>query len=220
MSSPNPPSSPPLSKTTAEEEQRDASLANVDERGDDEDADTEEEKIFVPRKYDVLFGRGRPLQDHPGNLRFHRIVNRARASYLMSRKEDKIGVARDVLSEIKTSKKGDPESKDKPKKKSSDDGDDDDDVNSPSSGGEPGRFLKKASKGGSSPGEQAYWVEVPDSVAIEKISHALRGRKRSETRNRSDSSRQIRQRVGISTIPILYLLHPCKEPWTATNYSL
>ncbi len=180
-------SSPPVASSTAEEEMPDAhaSSVNVDRQSDDEDGVTEAEKIFVPRKYDVLFGRGRPLQDHPGNLRFHRIVNRARASYVSSRKEDKISVARDVMNEIKTSK-GDPESKDNPKKKSSDDGDDDD-VNSPSSGGEPGRFLKKASNV-SAPGEQVYWVEVSDQVAIEKISHALRGRKRSETINRSDSS--------------------------------
>ena len=187
-SPPKPSSSPPAASFTAEEEARDARAPskNVDAgRGDDEDGDSEEEKIFVPRKYDVLFGRGRPLQDHPGNLRFHRIVNRARASYVNARKEDKIGIARDVMNEIKISKEN-PEGKDDPKKKSSDN-DDDDDVHSPSSGGEPGRFLKKVSNI-NAPEEEVYWVEVSDPVAIEKISHALRGRPRSETRNRSDSS--------------------------------
>ena len=187
-SPPKPSSSPPAASSTAEEEARDtrAPSANVDAgRNDDEDGDSEEENIFVPRKYDVLFGRGRPLQDHPGNLRFHRIVNRARASYISARKEDKIGIARDVMNEIKVSKEN-PEGKDDPKKKSSDN-DDDDDVNSPSSGGEPGRFLKKVSNI-NAPEKEVYWVEVSDPLAIEKISHALRGRPRSETRNRSDSS--------------------------------
>ncbi len=146
---------------------------------------TEGGKIYEPRKYDVLLGRGRPLQDHPGNLRFHKIVNRARASYLKSRKEGKAGIAREVMYEIKTSKNPESKSNQSPTNGHGDGGGDE--VNSPSSGGEPGRFLKKAGDFNGK-GEDVYWMEVSHEVAIEKISHALRGRPRSETTNRSDGS--------------------------------
>jgi hypothetical protein len=144
---------------------------------------TNEGKIYVPHKYDVLLGRGRPLQNHPGNLRFHKIINRARASYVNSRKEGKAGIAKEVLDEIRTSKKkGESNSNQPPVGDGEGDG-----VNSPSSVGEPGRFLKKIGDANAS-GEDVYWEEVPREVAIEKISHALRGRPRSETSNRSDGS--------------------------------
>ena len=142
-----------------------------------------EGKIYVPRKYDVLLGRGRPLQNHPGNLRFHKIINRARASYVNSRKEGKAGIAKEVLDEIRTSKiKGESNSNQPPVVDGGADG-----VNSPSSRGEPGRFLKKIGDVNAS-GDDVYWEQVPQEVAIEKISHALRGRPRSETSNRSDGS--------------------------------
>ena len=46
--------------------------------------------IDTPRPHDVLFGRGRPLQAHPGNLRFHKIVNKFRDDYKTARKVDKV----------------------------------------------------------------------------------------------------------------------------------
>ena len=30
--------------------------------------------VHVPKQYDVLFGRGKPFQEHPGNVRMHRII--------------------------------------------------------------------------------------------------------------------------------------------------
>ena len=161
-----------------EVEQQNVPLAESDDKNDED-----EDKIYVPRKYDVLLGRGRPLQDHPGNLRFHKIINRARAAYMKSRKDGKAGIAREVLDEIKISRKKIESDGNQP----SGDDEDGDEVSSPSSGGEPGRFLKKVGDANTS-NENMYWVEVSQEVAIEKISHALRGRPRSETSNRNDGS--------------------------------
>jgi hypothetical protein len=47
--------------------------------------------ITQPLLNDVLFGRGRPLQSHHGNLRFHRIINKFRKPYKNARKDDKVG---------------------------------------------------------------------------------------------------------------------------------
>jgi hypothetical protein len=48
-------------------------------------------KIAHPLPNDVLFGRGRPLQSHHGNLRFHRIINKFREQYKNARKDEKVG---------------------------------------------------------------------------------------------------------------------------------
>jgi hypothetical protein len=47
--------------------------------------------ITQPLPNDVLFGRGRPLQSHRGNLRFHRIINKFREQYKNARKDEKVG---------------------------------------------------------------------------------------------------------------------------------
>jgi hypothetical protein len=47
--------------------------------------------ITQPLPNDVLFGRGRPLQSHCGNLRFHRIINKFREQYKNARKDEKVG---------------------------------------------------------------------------------------------------------------------------------
>jgi hypothetical protein len=49
--------------------------------------------IAHPLPNDVLFGRGRPLQSHHGNLRFHRIINKFREQYKNARKDEKVGTA-------------------------------------------------------------------------------------------------------------------------------
>jgi hypothetical protein len=47
-------------------------------------------RILHPSPYDVLLGRGRPLQAHPGNLRFHSICNKHREAYKTARKREKV----------------------------------------------------------------------------------------------------------------------------------
>jgi hypothetical protein len=48
-------------------------------------------RVSRPLPNDVLFGRGRPLQAHHGNLRFHRIINKFREEYKNARKDEKVG---------------------------------------------------------------------------------------------------------------------------------
>lgn len=55
-----------------------------------------------PQRNDVLLGRGRPLQRHPGNVRFHQIVDRYRNIYVNAKKHEKLLVSRRVVSEVST----------------------------------------------------------------------------------------------------------------------
>jgi hypothetical protein len=59
-------------------------------RSDSDEDDPKQNVVSQPLPHDVLFGRGRPLQAHPGNLRFHRIVNNFRDDYKVARKDDKV----------------------------------------------------------------------------------------------------------------------------------
>ncbi|CAJ1931123.1 unnamed protein product [Cylindrotheca closterium] len=54
-----------------------------------------------PTEYDVLFGRGKPFQDHPGNLRLHSIVNVYKPNYTQARRHEKTAIAEDVVKIIK-----------------------------------------------------------------------------------------------------------------------
>jgi hypothetical protein len=72
--------------------------------------------ILKPSTSDVLFGRGKPFQSHPGNLHLHEIVNQTKERYLKSRRLDKLAIAKEIVQEIKSGGKE----------------------------GTPGRFLKRA----------------------------------------------------------------------------
>lgn len=52
---------------------------------------------YQPTQYDVLFGRGKPFQDHPGNLRLHSIVNTYKPNYAKARRHEKTVIAEDVV---------------------------------------------------------------------------------------------------------------------------
>ncbi|KAL3936225.1 MAG: hypothetical protein SGBAC_008409 [Bacillariaceae sp.] len=74
------------------EEMKPAAKAIAAETGGDE---------IQPTEYDVLFGRGKPFQDHPGNLRLHSIVNVYKANYTQARRHEKTSIAEDVVKIIK-----------------------------------------------------------------------------------------------------------------------
>jgi hypothetical protein len=58
---------------------------------DDHDMKLQHQTLIIhPLPNDVLLGRGRPLQTHPGNLRFHAICNIYREAYKTSRKREKV----------------------------------------------------------------------------------------------------------------------------------
>jgi hypothetical protein len=57
-------------------------------------------KVLRPTHFDVIFGRGRPFQRHPGNLRMRRITAVHKTHYLAS-KRDKLLIADMILQRIK-----------------------------------------------------------------------------------------------------------------------
>ena len=50
---------------------------------------------------DVLFGRGKPFQVHPGNVRLHQLVDERKHVYTMSRRDDKTMIATSIVDLIK-----------------------------------------------------------------------------------------------------------------------
>jgi hypothetical protein len=63
-------------------------------------SNTSEEKIRRPAQFDVLFGRGKPYQGHPGNIRLHKIVDVYRVRYMRARRFDKFALAEDIVRNI------------------------------------------------------------------------------------------------------------------------
>jgi hypothetical protein len=59
------------------------------------------ELISVPSGADVLFGRGKPIQDHAGNLRLNLILESVLAQYNDSTREAKPKIAKQVVEQIK-----------------------------------------------------------------------------------------------------------------------
>ncbi|KAG7373712.1 hypothetical protein IV203_012807 [Nitzschia inconspicua] len=196
-------------------------LALKDEHKEDSTTASSEHRqrpnfITTPLPNDVLFGRGRPLQAHHGNLRFHRIVNRFREAYKNARKDDKATVTATVIAEISTPDplptppttvadngtvqtiNEDGPNQQKPQHDSTKQVDDTSFLPSGTSPSGPpapsvndhrklgGRFLKRTDDG-------KYWIEVSTAEAMEKASHALRGLPRrtelgqSSTNSRSSS---------------------------------
>ena len=55
----------------------------------------------VPQPNDVLFGRGRNVQDHPGNLRLHQLIENNRTRYEDAPKWEKTVIASEIVAIIK-----------------------------------------------------------------------------------------------------------------------
>ena len=79
---------------------------------DDEDRNGEDEEgnrtpsvpaqILNPVASDILLGRGKPYQEHPGNVRFLRVIILYRDRYLRTqRREDKASVADEIINLLK-----------------------------------------------------------------------------------------------------------------------
>lgn len=60
-----------------------------------------DERINRPKESDVICGRGRPYQEHPGNIRLHEIVAVHRSRYFDSKRSDKKGIAKMIVNSIK-----------------------------------------------------------------------------------------------------------------------
>ncbi|KAL3908403.1 MAG: hypothetical protein SGARI_003077 [Bacillariaceae sp.] len=58
-------------------------------------------RIIIPTNVDVLLGRGRPFQEHSGNLRCNFVVVAAMEEYEKVSRNNKTAIARNVISKIK-----------------------------------------------------------------------------------------------------------------------
>jgi hypothetical protein len=105
-------------------------------------------RLEQPEPKDVLFGRGRGFQEHPGNLRMLEIIDKYRKAYKDQKRNKKQEFVVAVYEEI--TKDG-------------------------------VRFLKKHEEG-------SPWVRVSIPVALEKISHTLRGRRKGDIRVQQEES--------------------------------
>eukprot|EP00980_Cylindrotheca_fusiformis_P009273 scaffold2026_cov78-Cylindrotheca_fusiformis.AAC.8 len=56
--------------------------------------------IHVPSQYDVLFGKGSPVQNHSGNRKFRELVSRHEEEYEKAKKGEKIGLAQKVVDAV------------------------------------------------------------------------------------------------------------------------
>jgi hypothetical protein len=58
-------------------------------------------RISRPGLFDVICGRGRPYQEHLGNIRLHEIVSAHKPLYFNSKRHDKKGIASMIVNSIK-----------------------------------------------------------------------------------------------------------------------
>jgi hypothetical protein len=61
------------------------------------------ERIVLPGTYDVLLGRGKPLQKHPGNLRYHHIIESHQDRYEKAMKLEKTMISKWIVQNMKES---------------------------------------------------------------------------------------------------------------------
>ena len=57
-------------------------------------------RIIVPGKYDVLLGRGKPLQKYSGNLNYHYVIEGYHDRYEAAAKGEKAELAREIVKKI------------------------------------------------------------------------------------------------------------------------
>jgi hypothetical protein len=70
-------------------------------RRQDEKIPNDIERIVLPGSVDVLFGRGKPIQEHPGNLRYHYILDNYQDSYEGAKKFEKQEISETVVRLVK-----------------------------------------------------------------------------------------------------------------------
>ncbi len=58
-------------------------------------------RIIIPGIDDVLLGRGKPLQKHPGNLRYHHIVENYHGRYEKAQKLEKTNLSKLIVHKMK-----------------------------------------------------------------------------------------------------------------------
>ncbi|KAG7351261.1 hypothetical protein IV203_010621 [Nitzschia inconspicua] len=99
--------------------------------------------------YDVLFGRGKGIQAHPGNKRLRELVEANLGRYEQASRLEKTLLAETIVRNIKDTS---------------------------------GRFLKLDS------GRGGGWTEVNDEIARDKIAHAFRTQRKSQSQRQSPAA--------------------------------
>ena len=56
--------------------------------------------IVVPNRLDVLFGRGKPIQEHFGNIRYHTLLDYYQDAYERARKFEKMQISKRVVDTV------------------------------------------------------------------------------------------------------------------------
>jgi hypothetical protein len=56
--------------------------------------------VVIPRRLDVLFGRGKPIQEHFGNLRYHALLDHYQPAYEQAKKFDKMNIAKRTVDQV------------------------------------------------------------------------------------------------------------------------
>jgi hypothetical protein len=85
-------------------------ISDSDGAGDYEDEDEDEDDFhsatshdefpMKPRPLDVIFGRGQPLRDHPGNMRMRDIIKRYTSPYRAANKQEKTKIIKQIQQAI------------------------------------------------------------------------------------------------------------------------
>ncbi|CAJ1958684.1 unnamed protein product [Cylindrotheca closterium] len=65
-----------------------------------EENSTMSKNIIVPGRFDVLFGRGKPIQEHYGNLRYHSLLDNYQSEYEQAKKFDKMEIAQKTVDQV------------------------------------------------------------------------------------------------------------------------
>ena len=58
-------------------------------------------RIIIPGTYDILLGRGKPLQKHSGNLRYHHVIETYHGQYESAQKLEKTNLSKLIVQKMK-----------------------------------------------------------------------------------------------------------------------
>jgi hypothetical protein len=152
------------------------------------------ETIFHPKDHDVLLGRGRPFQTHPGNERMKTIVKPYMSGYQSSHRPQKAKIIEHVIRVIRDSP---PPSSFKM----------DHEGTSQISVAPSTRFLKINPKVGEDHDDShcLKWIEASETEIFNKISHCLRHKdhKRVEQNAPRGGSKSPAYNTYISKLPVV-----------------
>jgi hypothetical protein len=104
--------------------------------------------VDAPEPFDVLFGRGKPIQKHPGNKLLRLLIDQNCHRYNKAPRLERRAIANEIVQGIKSNH-----------------------------GKLPGRFLRLCESAEQDAEDDYEWTEASDEVAIDKVSHCFRARR-------------------------------------------